>query len=383
MRETLLFCGLIFCLCISCSNQSQTKGKKQNLQESLINSSKLLYDTARFDLNPDIRLFTAIAFANISGYDHENTVMSSERLKMRNYLDSILPKDYKEKIAGTFKATDPTIFATVGSKAFNLSLPPGFNWLPDSASLTTPEFRKDEKFAVLLKEFYLNADIPSLWNKYYPKLKKTNYEYAPYFDNAIKDIIVFCRINESCFDSVKFHFNVCPFIQNESGFTCKSKNDIYIIVSPRKTLPGPDAFYHEALHHIINPMVEKNRLLLHKYNQITSVGMESRVIVFNYIDDLLCESMVRTIDYHLQEKFYGWSKEETLEKINNQYRSGLILMPFLYEKLLDYNENSVSLEEYLPVIINQIDIEKEKKRWNSFIKAISINANIKVSASRF
>ncbi len=372
MRETLLFCGIII-LFIGCSNQSQTKGKEQKSTISLPDSIK--FDTSRFDLEPDIRLFTAMAFANISGYDHENTVMSSERLKMRNYLDSILSKEYKEKIAGTFKATDRTIFATVGSKAFNLSLPPGLNWLPDSATLTTPVYRKHEKFAALLNEFYFKAGIPSLWSQYYPELKKKNYEYAPYFDNAIKDIKVFCRINESCFDSVKFHFNVCPFMQNESGFTCKSKDDIYIIVSPRKTLPGPDAFYHEALHHIINPMVDKNRLLLHKYNQITSIGKESRVIVFNYIDDLLCESMVRTIDYLLREKYYGWSREETLEKITNQYGSGLIFMPFLYEKLLDYNESSVSLEEYLPVIINQIDIEKEKKRWTSFIKAKCITAN--------
>lgn len=372
MRENLLFYGFIF-LFIGCSNPSQTKGKKQNSPESLPDSTK--FDTVRFDLKPDIRLFTAMAFANISGYDHENTVMSGERLKMRSYLDSILPKEYKEKIAGTFKATDRTIFATVGSKAFNLSLPPGLNWLPDSATLTTPGYRKDEKFAALLNEFYLNADIPSLWNKYYPQLKKTNYEYAPYFDNAIKDIIVFCRINDSCFDAVKFHFNVCPFMQNESGFTCKSKNDIYIIVSPRKTLPGPDAFYHEALHHIINPLVEKNRLLLHKYNQITSIGRESRVIAFNYIDDLFSESMVRTIDYLLREKYYGWSKEETLEKINNQYGSGLIFMPFLYEKLLDYNESSVSLEDYLPLIINQIDSVREKERWSSFNKAKSTTAN--------
>ena len=208
MRRNLIFCGLGLLLFIGCNNQSQTKGKKQNSQEFLIDSIKLLYDTARFDLEPDIRLFTALAFANISGYDYENTVMTRERLDLRNYLDSILPTDYKEKIAGTFNSNDGTTFASVGGQSFNLLLPPNFHWLSDSATLIMPRYRKDEKFAALLNEFYLKANIPSLWNRYYADLKKTNYEYAPYTDKAIEDIIKFCGVSESYFDSIKFHIAV-------------------------------------------------------------------------------------------------------------------------------------------------------------------------------
>lgn len=360
MKHILIaFLVLIF----GCNNRPKTETNKIEKSSKQVFDKAVSYDTLRFDLEPDIRLFTALAFANISGYDYENTVMTRERSEMRNYLDSILPTDYKEKIAGTFNSTDGIVFATVGGKSFNLSQPPNFKWLPDTSTLILPKYLRDEKFAAVLSEFYLKANIPSIWSKFHANLKETNYEYAPYAEIAIEDIIKFCRISGAYFDSIKFHFNICPFMQNESGFTCASKKDIYIIVSPRNTLPGPDVFYHEALHHIINPMVDKNKFSI-PY-QVANIGKESRSNAYSSIDGIFCESMVRSIDYLLRQKYYGWSKEETLKKIDNQYRYGLIFMPFLYEKLLEYNESSVSLEEYLPTIMNQIDIEKERKRWNS------------------
>lgn len=364
MKHTLI---VFLILIVSCTNRARTETNKIDQSSNQVSDKVINYDTLRFDLEPDIRLFTAMAFANISGYDYENTVMTSERLDLRSYLDSILPTDYKGKIAGTFKSNNGTTFASVGCKSFNLSLPPNFHWLPDSATLIMPKYQKDEKFAAVLSEFYLKANIPSVWNRYYPNLKKTNYEYAPYTDKAIDDIVKFCGVSESYFDSIKFHFNIFPFMQNESGFTCASKNDIYIIVSPRKTLPGPDAFYHEALHQIINPMVDKNKFLLHKYSQVVNIGKEVRLNAYGFhIDNLFCECMVRTIDYILRERYYNWNQEKIKEEINRQYGFGLTLIPFFYEKLVEFKDTSETLEEYLPKLIQQIDIENEKTRWNNF-----------------
>lgn len=364
MRYILIaFLVLIF----GCVNRPKTETGKIEISSNQVFDKAISYDTLQFDLEPDIRLFTAMAFANISGYDYENTVMTSERLDLRNYLDSILPTNFKEKIAGTFKSNNGTTFASVGCKSFNISAPPNFHWLPDSATLIMPRYQKDEKFTALLSEFYLKADIPSIWNRYYPNLKKTNYEYAPYTARAIDDIVKFCGVSESYFDSIKFHFNIFPFMQNESGFTCSSKNDIYIIVSPRKSLPGPDAFYHEALHHIINPMVEKHKFSLHKFSQVVNIGKETRSNAYGFhIDALFVECMVRTIDYILREKYHNWSQEKIKEEINRQYGLGLTLIPFFYEKLVKFKDTSETLEEYLPKLIQQIDIENEKTRWSNF-----------------
>ena len=155
-------------------------------------------------------------------------------------------------------------------------------------------------------------------------------------------------------------------MQNESGFTCASKKDIYITISPRKTLPGPDAFYHEALHHIINPMVDENKFLIHKYSQVANIGKESRANAYYDIDALFSECMVRAIDYTLRERYYNWNQEKIKEEINRQYGFGLTFIPFFYEKLVKFKDSSETLEEYLPKLIQQIDIENEKTRWSNF-----------------
>ncbi len=365
---SIAFLFLIF----GCNNRPKTETNKIEKSSKQVFNKAVTYDTLRFDLEPDIRLFTALAFANISGYDYENTVMTRERLDLRNQLDSILPREYKEKISGTYKSTDGTTFAAVGCKSFDLSLPPNFHWLPDSATLITPKYRKDEKFTALLNEFYLKANIPSLWDRYYANLKKANYEYAPYTDKAIDDIVKFCRINENRFDSIKIHFNICPFMQNESGFTCASTKDIYIIVSPRKTLPGPDAFYHEALHHIVNPMLDKHSTELWKIKNASNIGIQTRQKKGDFylgLDALAAESLVRTIDYVLRAKHYNWTNEKTIEEINNQYAMGFTLMPFFFEELKKYEKSDLTLDEYFPIMIKNYDLQKEKNRWEKFINS--------------
>ena len=375
MKHTLL---IILLFLFACTNQQKNKSDNNVKTSEPVPIKTVSYDSLHFDLEPDIRLFTAMALANISGYDYENTVMSAERLEMRSYLDTVLSDSYKEKIAKTYRSTNSTIGFTLGSKALNLSQPPKFEWLSDSLTLTMPYFNRDEKFVQKMSDLYLEANIQVLWSKFYPELKKVNYEYAPFTKKAINDIVKFCGVSENYFDSIKFHFNICPFMQNESGFTCSSKRDIFIIVSPRKTSPGPDTFYHEALHHIVNPMVDKYKFLIAKYSGVANIGKESRSNVYGYIDGFFAECMVRTIDYILREKYYNWNQEKIKEEINRQYGYGFTLIPFFYEKLVEVKDTSETLEEYMPILINQIDIEKEKTRWKDFEeeKNESTNANI-------
>ena len=64
-----------------------------------------------------------------------------------------------------------------------------------------------------------------------------------------------------------------------------------------------------------------------------------------------------------------------IKKIDKPYHSGLTLIPYFYEKLTEYKETSMSLEEYLPIIIQGIDVEREKLRWNNFQKNERSNAS--------
>ena len=87
----------------SCKNNTKGDVKSAIIPGEEIAESTSAYDTTMFDFEPDIRLITAMSFANISGYDHENTKMTKERIEVRNYLDSVLTNVYKKKISDASK----------------------------------------------------------------------------------------------------------------------------------------------------------------------------------------------------------------------------------------------------------------------------------------
>ena len=365
----------VFVVLLSCNNKPKGEIKIAELQREQTSDSIITYDTVMFNFEPDVRLFTTMSFANISGYDRENTTMTKERLEIRSYLDSVLTSDFKEKISGISKKE---LFASFGNKAFNLTYPPTFNWLADSLSLTYAP-RKDENYPALLTEFYSVAKISDLWKKYKEKFRTENYAYIPYSTKGIEDIIGFCRVKKDYFANKQFVFNICPIMQNQSGFTCYSKTKVFIVVSPRESEPSPAAFYHEALHHIINPLVDKSSDKLAAIRAIGRVGFNVRMKEMNGyylgINDLFSECMVRAIDYALREDYYKWSKEKVKEELDKEYHYGLTLIPYFYEKLTEYKKTSMTLEAYLPIIIQGIDVEREKLRWNKFQKNERSNAD--------
>jgi hypothetical protein len=348
---------------ISCSNKSKVEAKNSDLQTEYSEVKKVEYDTTLFDFEPDIRLFTAMAFANISGYDFENTdTMSNDRIDLRNTLDSILSIEYKEKVSHVCKNES---FASFGKKAFSLSNPPNFSWLPDSMNLIYPA-KKDSTYVKLLNEFYEVAQIPDLWKKYESKLREVNYRYIPFSSLAIEEIIEYCKAPKDIFKSKQIVFNICPFIQNQSGFTDYSDSQTFIVLSHRIGEPGPQAFYHEALHHVVNPIVDSSKGIVNAGRIGFSVRMKKMYGAYAGGYPFISECMVRAIDYILREKHFNWSKEKTLNEINNQYSYGLTLIPFFYEQLKEYETSSLSLEEYFTTIIKNYNFELEKKRWQNF-----------------
>jgi len=151
-----------------------------------------------------------------------------------------------------------------------------------------------------------------------------------------------------------------------TAFFHETGSDYWIIRGPSGGKPGPGAFYHEALHKIINPIVESNSNINTKINSLVELSQER--LRGNYYGDtaILCESFVRTIDKILSSRYYNKSKDELYRMVEDEYRLGHILALYLLENLPDYELSDKSLKEYYPELIAHIDIEYEKKRWNNY-----------------
>jgi hypothetical protein len=321
-----------------------------------------------FVFEPDIRLFTSYAFMNAAGYNHDwNETMHPIRIEIREYLDSVLTKEFKTKINNYYKQLGSGDFYGYGAYALNSKFPPEFGLICDTCS--DEYLNKFIGYDVLLQEFYAEAEIHKLWTQYRDKLKEINLQYKPFAETALKQITEYCRVDSDYFKnsvSGHFYYQEIPLMSYFTAFFHETDNDYWIISGPSSGAPGPGAFYHESLHRIINPIVENNSELNNKIKDLVPLSQQKLKGNYNSDISILCESFVRTIDKILSLKYYKNTEDELHKMIEDEYKLGHILCFYLLENLSKYENSDHTLEEYYPELISNINIEFEINRWNNY-----------------
>jgi hypothetical protein len=323
-----------------------------------------------FVFEPDVRLFTSYAFMNAAGYDHDwNKTMHPVRVRTRQYLDSILSDDYKQKIRSYYEKFGYGDFYGYGVYAINSKNPPDFGLLCDSCK--DEDLSKFKAYDSLLRDFYSRANISELWKKLNPELNAINNQYKPYAGLAIKQITEYCRVDSNYFrdkKNGKFHYLQIPLMSYFTAFFYETRNDYWVISGPSTGKADPSAFYHEPLHKVINPIVENYPELNMKINDLVSLSQEKLEGDYNNITPLICESFVRTIDRILSARYNKLTVEELRKMVEDEYRLGHILTFYLMENLPRYEAGNKTLREYYPDLISGIDVEYEKTRWKNYWK---------------
>lgn len=323
-----------------------------------------------FVFEPDIRLFTSYTFMNAAGYNHDwKDTMHPIRIEIRNYLDSILTVEYKQKINSYYKKMEGGDFHGYGTYALNSKYPPDFGFICDTCK--NEYLDNSEGYDSLLRDFYVKANIEELWDKYRNELYEKNLQYKPYAEIALKHITDYCRVDSNYYRNIAkghFYYQQIPLMSHFTAFMHETGNDYWVVSGPSDGEPGPGGFYHESLHKIVNPIVEYNSEINTKIKSLVDLSQEKLKGSYNSDTTLLCESFVRTIDKILSSRYYEYSAEELYKMIENEYKLGHILSFYLLENLPDYETSNETLKEYYPKLIANIDLEYEKSRWINYWK---------------
>ena len=318
-----------------------------------------------FDANEN--LFLAYAFMNAAGYDHDWSQMHQIRVEIRDYLDKNLCRDLRAKMNDFYKQHGSGGFSSYGIYALLLSESPEFIIKYDT--LKQKDFLKEyEGFDALYRDFYEKANIKRLWKKYKPIIQRINDEYRSFGEIALNDIIRYCKLETDYFSkgTSKIYFTICPQMSHFTAYTAEVNGNLYIIHGPSESDPGPGAFYHEALHHVINPLTEKNINLVNQYKSLLEITDDKRDIGYNDWESNVDDSFCRTIHKVLEGKYYKLSKDEIFKTAKDEYKLGFILCMHIFEKIYDYENSGKTFEEFFPTFFNTINIEKEKRRWQEF-----------------
>jgi hypothetical protein len=318
-----------------------------------------------FDFNQDIRVFTAHAFMNAAGNDGEwrKAGMHPVRIEVRKYLADALDSCYVRKLNDFASVDNRIAWPNWASYALLTDGPPDFKVTYDPKA--TPYGKETEKrmsgLSPLLAEFYVKAQIPKLWAQYLPRLQKFNDEFRPYAQKALDDIVAYCRLPRDYFThrTSQMHVVFSPLMLYFTAQTDQVNGEIYFIFGPQEGKPSPSSFYHEALHHVTDPLTEEYHKLTERLSGLIALADSSGGIGYSQVK----ESFVRTLDKVLQGKLFGQSDSTVRARVMDECNLGFILCMAIYEQLPGYEASRLTFPEYYPTILSNIDVEKEKKRW--------------------
>ena len=202
------------------------------------------------------------------------------------------------------------------------------------------------------------------------RLDSINYSYQPYAQIAINDIISFTKIDKDYYSkySGNIHFMINPLMSHWTAFNHEANNVLYLVQGPVQGEAGPGAFYHEALHPPIGAIIDKHKDLLVNFEKLNDCAQEKLKGNYANIIALLNESFVRTIEKYLFGQYYKMDSSEIRKIVEDEYKLGFIFSLYIYENIPEYLESKMSLEEYYPILMSNLDIEKEIDRWRNYPK---------------
>ena len=342
MKRLLIFFSILACL-------TQAFGQRTDL----------------FDFESDMRLYTAYAFINACGYDFDYGDKHYIRVQTRKHIDSVLFVEFKQQIKQFYKKTGLD-WTECAEYAVNLSTDGEFNWQCDTCNIGL----KDKYLGLdsLYRLFYQSANIDSLFKIYKPIMDSINYSYKPFSIIAINHIIDFLKVNDDYYNNYPkgLYYSKMPLMSNFTGFTFTSNGTLYMIYGPPMGNPGPDSYYHEAIHPAIGTFIDENAEKIYEYSELNEIARKQLHGNYNDTKELFEESCVRAIDKYLTGKYYKKTDEEILKTVEQEYKLGYIFTLYIYEELSEYEKSNMTFKEYLPILITGIDLNKEKFRYNEF-----------------
>jgi hypothetical protein len=326
--------------------------------------------TTLFRFEQDIRVFTAQAFQNAAGYDHEwrKAGMHPLGTEIRAELFSTLDSSYVTKLHTFLKSCDWD-WSSCASYALLTSGPPDFRLSYDQK--TTPYAERTihdmPGLSPVLAEFYVKANVPALWRKYGPQFQELNDKFRPHASQALDDITRYCRLEKDYFLHKASHMHVifAPLQSYFTAFTNEVGDEIYLVFGPQPSEPSPSSFYHEALHHVLSPLTQKlDTSLTDRFKELYALATSRGHVGYGHID----EAFVRTIGCVLEGRLFSEPDSTVLANVTNEYKLGFILCLPIYEQLKQYEASKLTFAQFFPRILTSIDVEREKLRWHDLTK---------------
>ncbi len=294
----------------------------------------------------DERLFTLMAALNAAGYNEENNPdgMHPVRQAVRGELASKELTSLR-RLRIQLRLAHPYSYVVW---ALQRSNPPAFArqaegwWV--SGSPAAVFFGLDDP----LRQFYLEADIAALWQRSLGEYEAESARYRAAVGPAVQQMLAYLRVRNMPTDRIVVLPNLLDAYWR--GYGPRIGSVSYVVVGPGET-PNIGLVQHEAMHPIINPLVDANLKVIEK-DRADQLYRAMRPHVgsgYQEWSTIVKECVIRAVGVRLL------NPAEREQAIARHEEQGFLLVRPLAEKLAQFEQTTLSIAEYMPQLLASLN----------------------------
>jgi tetratricopeptide (TPR) repeat protein len=324
-------------------------------------------------VDTDLRLFTTLAALNAAGFDIElGSQYHPTRAEVRKFADGLDP-DLKRRLRQFYEARkggqpDEAQLSKYVSLALVLTDPPELKPAFREEALP-PDAREVLGFAELLREFYQKARISQRWSAIRPQYEEEMNRLGPQVRDVIRKTDAYLRLTQGP-NARNMHILV-ELAAPINSINVRSNQDEYYVVLGSFSNVGMDDVRHAYLHFHLDGMVRSNAMKVEDRARLLAMTTDQAGVQKEYTRDfyaMATESLIRAIEVRIDRP----PAARADETIRGYYRSGLLLAPYFYESLQEYEATAGSLRDDFRRITEGINFKKEQDRFVQTFKSIPI-----------
>jgi len=316
-------------------------------------------------LDANEQIFCVLAALNIAGYDAGLGVDVGDdtREEVRALLEkqdipvrSELRRFYAEQ-----QAVDGDVgLAPYISLALLLGPPPDFKpTLPDSD--LPPDAKAIKGWVPLLRKFSAQADLTTLWGRVRPRYDQAIERYSEVVRRSIAVSDAYLRFPGGTYLGRTYTINLSLLGAPEQVQARIYGENYYLVVTPSKQLKLNE-IRHQYLHFLLDPLAVKYAAEIEQKGALQGIARQAPALASDFKEDfplLVTECLIRALELRMDKAIKA---EKTVAELAVQ---GLILAPYFYEMLSDFEKQDATMSVFYKQIILEIDLREERQRLAS------------------
>jgi tetratricopeptide repeat protein len=341
---------------------------------TLLLAASVCAQTTNVTIQPDLRLFTMMAALNAAGFDVEfASQYHPVRDTVRKYSKEVDP-ELIERLKAFYNGRkgsqpDEAQLPKYISLAVNLTDAPSLKPVSREEALP-PDARSVIGFLPLMREFYEKAHLSQHWTEVRPEYERAIVRVAPTIREGIVRADAYLRVPFGGFaqQSMAIYLELAAPINTVN---VRSNQYSYYVVMGDSANPRVDDIRHAYLHFQLDSLVTTNMSRIQNSTQLLNLVRKADGVDPAYTSEahvMTTESLIRAIELRMDRVASTRAKEA----VDAFYRSGLLLTPYFYAALEEYEKEDAGLRDSFLNMARQIQLKTEQTRFQETFSKIPV-----------